>query len=153
MKIKIFTTAILMLIGLIGFGQNKKNTTAAIPVKKILGTMTVTDGMLNGQKTMLSKAQILGDIEYLVEGGETVRKPIVINAKKNETIAIAKFINANFEITITLPLVVNAKGYLVSTGKAIVSNKDTGVINGKTTTKKVTLTKKNQYIGHVTLLR
>jgi hypothetical protein len=151
MKLKILSLAIVVLTSIVGFGQNKKNTSTTT-VKKVQGTMTVSDGMLNGQKTMLSKAQIFGDILYLVEG-ETAKMPIVISAGKNETIAIAKFVNANFEITITLPLVVNAKGYLVTTGKAIVRNKDTGVIDGKTTTKKVTLAKKNQYVGHVTLLR
>ena len=142
MKLKILSMAIVLLMSIIGFGQNKK----------ILGSMTVTDGMLNGQKTMLSNAELIAEIIYLKEG-EAGSLPVVINVTKVTTNAVARFLNANWELTITLPLVVNAKGYLVTTGKAIVRNKDTGVINGKTTTKKVTLVKKNERIGHVTLLR
>jgi hypothetical protein len=153
MRLKILTTTIIMLISIISFGQTKKSTPIIAPIKKVQGSMTLSDGMLNGQKTMLSKAQVLGDIEYLVTEGEAGRLPVVIIAEKNKINMVAKFVNANFEVIITQPLTTNAQGYLITTGRAIKTHKDTGTIGGKTTTKKVTLAKKHDYVGHVTLLR
>jgi hypothetical protein len=153
MKINIVTTVIVMFISIICFGQTPKTTPKNIITQKVQGTMEVTDGMLNGTKTMLSKAQIFGDIEYLVTEGEAGRKPIIIKAANNKISMIATFVNANFEITITQPLTKNAQGYFLTTGFATKTFKDTGTIGGKTTTKKVTLPNTNQRVGHVTLLR